>query len=695
MLYKGEIRANALLRLAKKPFALPGTWLYGRMAPILAAGLLLAVLAPFIYAFAFCFPMGDDYDEAARAMFLLDLPGGIYEICREWLTWSGRYSYHFLAVFLGKAAESRALDGLACGSVLILYGVAGYLFGRAASASRPRAVFFGLLSLCSLCACFQYLPVFYLLTDALTSGLQGGAFLLFLSLLCGLWSQLEKEAPTKNIWRCCAISGIFAIGLYEHSAMATLCAAFAACFLSILYPSWPKARESRPASLREWARKIKSPFCRPFFILFLVLLAALLFSFLAPGNLQRQAARGVDNALRLQRISLFCGEWANAICLFWQSLWPLYVLFPVFFARAIFPAPRKFSASFVFIRIAVIGAAFIVFSLGAAFIHALSDTPLSASPKLGASIGFYAALAFGLVCHNMFLFLPKAIAQKNYLKNIAFAGCVIVAFSSHNFQTMAINAASGKLLAYGNFMAERRACLRQAGKDAGTQSWRRFGLAGEISRGGKRRADPAPNWPFVIVPAIPFAVYPAIFEEPLKPRASEWPNHWAAWLYGVAGVEARMPDGKYAVGIVASGEALELAIPPTLEKAGIAGAWQVISPFQANPAFETRWLVVERRESMAGNADILLPAPISWQRLLPVPLQKYCLRKLLASSYGVGDVARLAAIRLKFNPEQWRYGDFYAFPVAIGYAGTNASGPHAIFISLNSAPYARLMPFLK
>ena len=54
-------------------------------------------------------------------MFIFDLPGGIYEIAREWLTWSGRYTYHFLAVFLGKAAHIRAANGLLCALVMFLY----------------------------------------------------------------------------------------------------------------------------------------------------------------------------------------------------------------------------------------------------------------------------------------------------------------------------------------------------------------------------------------------------------------------------------------------------------------------------------------------------------------------------------------------------------------------------------------------
>lgn len=73
---------------------------------------LVALLLPFAYAFGFLFPRGDDFDEVTRAMFPFDLPGGLYEVAREWLTWSGRYTYHFLAVFLGKAGKSAPFTGL-------------------------------------------------------------------------------------------------------------------------------------------------------------------------------------------------------------------------------------------------------------------------------------------------------------------------------------------------------------------------------------------------------------------------------------------------------------------------------------------------------------------------------------------------------------------------------------------------------
>ena len=153
--------------------------------------LLLAPLLPFVYAFGFLFPRGDDFDEVTRAMFLFDLPGGLYEIGREWLIWSGRYTYHFLAVFLGKAGELRPAYGLVCAAVAALYGLAVYGLAREAGGgeriSRRDAAFCGCFAVLALFCCHQNLQTFYMLTDALTMGLQPALALCFFWALCRLW----------------------------------------------------------------------------------------------------------------------------------------------------------------------------------------------------------------------------------------------------------------------------------------------------------------------------------------------------------------------------------------------------------------------------------------------------------------------------------------------------------------------------
>ncbi|MDO5484557.1 MAG: hypothetical protein Q4F27_06570 [Desulfovibrionaceae bacterium] len=151
--------------------------------------LVLLLLVPFVCAFAFCVPTGDDFDSATRAMFLFDVPGGFYEIGRAWLNWSGRYTFHFLAVFLGKAVEMRLAYALVCAAVPFLAGLAIFGLARLAAPGLVRrdAVYLGGLAGLTLLACHQHVSTFYMQTDALTMGLQVALTLCFCCLVCGLW----------------------------------------------------------------------------------------------------------------------------------------------------------------------------------------------------------------------------------------------------------------------------------------------------------------------------------------------------------------------------------------------------------------------------------------------------------------------------------------------------------------------------
>ena len=109
--------------------------------------LLLCALLPFCWALGFLYPRGDDFDYAARAMFLLDVPGALVESVREWLFQSGRYTYHFLAVLLGKAGVWPLLSALVCAVVLALHALAGYVLARALGGSRSWSALWGLFAL--------------------------------------------------------------------------------------------------------------------------------------------------------------------------------------------------------------------------------------------------------------------------------------------------------------------------------------------------------------------------------------------------------------------------------------------------------------------------------------------------------------------------------------------------------------------
>ena len=76
--------------------------------------LALVIMLPFFWGFAFVFPQGEDFEYMSRAMCFLDLPGGLYEMGRQWLYTGGRYGLHFLQTFLGRAPESLLLNGAIC-----------------------------------------------------------------------------------------------------------------------------------------------------------------------------------------------------------------------------------------------------------------------------------------------------------------------------------------------------------------------------------------------------------------------------------------------------------------------------------------------------------------------------------------------------------------------------------------------------
>ena len=204
--------------------------------------LLLALLLPFAYAFGFLFPRGDDFDEVTRAMFPFDLPGGLYEIVREWLTWSGRYTYHFLAVFLGKAGDIRPLYGLVCAGVTALFGLGLYGLARVLQVGRGASAFSGLLAVVVALAGHHSLPNFYLLTDALTMGLLQSMTLIFLWALCRLW-QAPAALARRARWQA-IIVGVLTVGVFEHSALAAL----AACTVAVLLALVDRfaARETEP-----------------------------------------------------------------------------------------------------------------------------------------------------------------------------------------------------------------------------------------------------------------------------------------------------------------------------------------------------------------------------------------------------------------------------------------------------------------
>lgn len=568
--------------------------------------LCLFFLAPFIYSFGFCYPRGDDYDGITRSMFLFDLPGALYEAGREWLCWSGRYTYHFLAVFLGKAAAFPATCGLVCALVLSMYGLAFYKLGRLIILGRTGAFSFSLVVLCILMGCHGNLQDFYLLTDALTIILQGACYFLFffqLSALCLACDAGEERVRRKR----CIFWGIIAIGVYEHAALAVFWTMTAALLLGCL-PALKKFLPAAGESLR-----------RSLFSCFLWLSLAIIFSFFAPGNMMRKEARNVDAEQLWSQLCNLPSDLFSFFSAFLCSPWPLAAISLAMLAR-LASSQRNFSflqgQALAYISLPT----FLIFSLSVTGLHALSDVPLLSEAKLGSSLAVYAAFSLGLTV----FFLPwqkiRIFNFRRILVFILFLTLIITSEASGNFILCAKNAANGQMLLYADFMAERKAWLATAAAEWVCKQ-DKFGLIGEIKNPDSRRRKANPEKGEALVQSFPRLVFPVhMLMMQLSADSAGWPNLWAAWVYGLGALAELPPNPQSAIDIVKKGKGQILPLPEALLGAGLTCAWLVLDTENPNPTFHDAWLVLLGKKSV--EVKILLPSGISAWRLLPLPLQK-------------------------------------------------------------------------
>lgn len=672
---------------------------------------LCCALAPFAYALGFLFPRGDDFDEVTRAMFLFDLPGGLYEVGREWLTWSGRYTYHFLAVFLGKAGELRWVYGLVCGGVMALYGVAFSGLARQAGARAGDAALLGALAVLALCACHQNLWTFYLLTDALTMGLQPAAALLFFWALCRFRTALDREAPawpggdgpgsalapaTRRARRAAILLGVLAVGVFEHAALAVLLGTGIFCVLAF-------ARDARhglsPGRMLRGPGHLRAALPVAFWCL-----GAALFSFLAPGNQQRRSARGVDAAAQQRQLDAVWSDWTDAVAAFGDSLWPVAVAGLVallLLARCPRTAGTGLSRTEHLLLAFMAPAGFIVWSLGLTLLHALSDVPLSAAPKLAAGLAQYAACALGFALYAV-VAARRAVPPPERPRGARAAalllalGLVALFCRSDNFLRTAANAVNGNMVFLADAQETRDAWLRRAGEEARAGSGPRFGLIGEILRPGVRARRLDPTLPLAVVQAETASVFPVHNGEALPENPEHWPNLWAAWMYGVGGVASARPDPARAVAAVSTpgaapvtrdGGPLPLALPPALRQNGVDGIWRVRASGGPNPTFADTWLVMACRQALPAGLSLFRPAPPDRRRLAPLPAQAWLLRRLkrqTAPDAAFPDrLDRCAGALLRVSPPAWatatETGFFYAFPLG----SRDEAWPLPLFVRLD------------
>lgn len=560
----------------------------------------LAYLSPFLYSFAFCYPRGDDYDGITRAMFLFDLPGAIYELGREWLTWSGRYAYHFLAVFLGKAADNRLSYGLVCCFIFLSYALAFSRLGCAAGLKGGAAFVYGLACLCALCAYHGQLPDLYLLTDSLTIIFQASLYLLFASALLALWGGGTGKCRWEPI-----IPGIVAIGVYEHAALAvfwTVCAALASQWM-------PFKAGSPTAHTRRLKRELSRCACW--------LLPFLLFSFLAPGNMQRKISRPVEPELQIARILAVPEQLCGFLGQFFLSPWPVIVFCLTVFARVFAPGTTLQSRT-RFASCLWIALAYILFALSVLFLHAASDVPFATQGKLGASLEIYTCFALALCLYFLPVKNPICLRPNGMVTSFCAVILIFLLCASSNFQGVLANAGNGDMLLLADFMAERRAaCAQEAERcqyipDA-------FGLLGEIRNPDARRRIIPEGAKVSLVPTFPRRVFPVYMQGDLTTEPEGWPNLWAAWVYGLPALAEAEAHSGSALAAIKSGLGKKLMILENLSSMGLAHAWIYRNEDQADILSEGDWLIFQSGQKFA--LKLLLPVNPRTGRLMPLPLQ--------------------------------------------------------------------------
>ena len=335
-----------------------------------AAGILLI---PFVLSMGFIFPAGDDFARCNMASRLFDVTGGLHEMGSAWWKWSGRYTHHFLVVFLGRVVLSREACALTAAGMALLHLVPLYgIFSTLQGGRRRESVFLALFCLLAIYCGYQDLSEsFYFITGIFSIGVSGGMTLLFLWAMCRLWFAPQVTRGTVFFP---VISGILAIGCYEHSALATLLAAGIALGMARLY------RHPHEAAFRQVMLWIGA-----FFLL----------SFLCRGNFRRQTKRGTDIHVISDQLGNAWDDWLMYGFWVFASVLPVAAVVAGGLARPRWRASLADKLS-IPVVMSLGGAAYVLLSASIVFVHALSDVTIGQTSKLPASLALLAAylLAF-------------------------------------------------------------------------------------------------------------------------------------------------------------------------------------------------------------------------------------------------------------------------------------------------------------
>ena len=441
--------------------------------------LLFLFLLPFLYASFFTFPNGDDFARAVKARYLFDILGGFEEMGRAWWKWSGRYTHHFLIVFLGDTATSSWTYGLVCiGNMLLhLVSLAGICRELAGPCKKSTPLFMGLFLLLGLmCSHGTLNGTWYLITDILSLGVASGFTLLYIWSLCVLWNA-DTVTRGKKIF--CIASCIVAAGCYEYSTvMVGMC------------------------SLTAWvlARIYRHKHTSTYFLLLVISVVCFLLAFFARGNFRRQTKRAVSAELVATQLGAAWGEWVQYVLP--ALITPLYVCI-AFVVAWLNPRDRVTVAAKIppwLVLLYCVGAA-AAFMFVLTIVHAASDAPISSTNKIPANMSVFVAMisTFGLLaCRNS---LRLDLLQKVPKMLLGLVGLLVIC-ATPNMQYTLASIATGALQNYSGEQQSREWWITRAGKGAE-----------------------------VTVAPLGVCPYPSCLYDPLSENIEDWPGRHMAEMF--------------------------------------------------------------------------------------------------------------------------------------------------------------------
>lgn len=603
--------------------------------------LLVVLIVPFYIAMGFTFPLGDDFARANYSRGIFDIGKAVEEMVHAWTSWSGRYTHHFLIIFLGKAAESRLGYTLVCAAGVSLYWFSFYgIFHELLGRKRPGDSFL-IASVCTLaflCGHPALNTSYYLITDIFGIGIGNGLVLSFIWALCCLWNA---NCVSRKLKTAVFGTGVAAIGCYEHAAIATFLAASLACALAYCF--------SHPHK-KVYLQAVK------------VVTVFFLISFLAMGNFKRQVKRAVTLELILEQLSESWSVWkAHAFSVF-SSIWGLGVLFV---GILISPAPQwRMNASGGF-PVPLMGGVvvFLALTSGIVVVQALSDVPVTATPKLTASMSLLSSYALGFMA--ILTMAPLRRKLPTVPVSLLSVPLIIAFVLTPNYQRLLHDLFSGSTAAYAASLEKRYTFLKWSGLE---------------NPGGTAKVSRLLMYP-----------YPSSLGEAIPSSPEEWPVRHVSRMFKLGKVVSASPDLAMAVAAVTQkapkgGAAAETSNQMLAFKDITAGP---------NDTFRFHWLMVDASFSPADTLSTLVLIRRQLDRPVPVFIQRMIEKEVLTrDAITKGGLLEYAGIMAQHLLHAWTLsGDGqrgWLIPVAAPEWGEII----AVYASLDGTEF-RKVPFIE